>query len=168
MGWIVARVEVTAIQWPSNNVPHFVGISQFQCLQIATTHRSTEMSKPVRTREARGGWERQQMSNLFSNEGLFVCLCDPIDFAWVGGVGEDFRLERFVESRRDRCRVPCNPQPVEPHPLSEARYKRINFDLKLYTQGEIGMISHSLTDGTNGPNPFAIPIHVQRKKVVGR
>ena len=80
------------------------------------------MSRPVRTREAKG-WERQQMSNLFSNEGLFVCFRDPIDVAWVGGVGEDFRLERFVESRRDRGRVPCNSQPVEPYPLSEARYK---------------------------------------------
>ena len=33
MGWIIARVDVTSIQWPSNNVPHFMGISQMQCLQ---------------------------------------------------------------------------------------------------------------------------------------
>lgn len=42
MGHVITRVEVAAIQRPSNNVPHFVGISQLECLWAAAMQRSTE------------------------------------------------------------------------------------------------------------------------------
>jgi hypothetical protein len=50
MGWITARVEVAAIQWPSNNVPRFMGISQSQRLHIDQPKRQ----RAVRTEANEG------------------------------------------------------------------------------------------------------------------
>jgi hypothetical protein len=65
-------------------------------------------------------WEQQQVPNLFSNENVFVCFRDPIDFARIGGVGYYFGLEGSIEPRHDKRCVPVKSQVVELHPFSEA------------------------------------------------
>ena len=69
-----------------------------QPVAVPANETNSSISRNVTTRQSgMKGWERQRLSNLFSNKNLLVCFRDPIDPVRIGRVGDYFGLEGLVE-----------------------------------------------------------------------